>query len=547
MRRWLLIAAGAGAVVCAALLSSAGIEHALGRSPGELSWGPPLFRLLLAFHGLVAIASGLRGFRPGIAAGPLEPPVSRRTWIALGALSLAALALRLWRIDTSLWVDEVITAVYFVRLPFTGIVSSFPNQNQHLLYSLAAHASVSLFGESSFALRLPAALMGVASVPALYLLGRRVAGEITALAAAALLTFSYHHVWFSQNARGYTGLLLFSILGTWFWLALLRRDSPGDQAGFVIANVLGFAVHLTMIFVVAAQVLTHVAILRRSGARDWRAAVWPYVLSATLTGQVYALSLPEFLRTGLGEVSRPSDWTSPIWLLRATIASFGAGAVGLIVVAAGSCVAWIGAVSLSRRSRTAAVVFVLPILLGGAALIASGHNLWPRFFFFGMGFGLLIVMEGAIAIARQAAGRLGQERFARAAGVAAACLIVAASAATVPRVYAYPKQDFTGARDFVERSRAANEPVATVGLAAIAYTQYYAPHWTGIENAEELESLGRAGPAPWLVYTLPIEVRVYRPDIWRVIERDYALVMIFPGTLQEGAEVYVCRKRSKPE
>jgi mannosyltransferase len=545
MRRWPLFAAGAGALICAAWFSSAGIEHALGRSPGELSWGPPLFRLLLAFHGLVAVAFGLRGIRPGIAAAPIEPPVSRRTWIALGALSLAALALRLWRIDTSLWVDEVITAVYFVRLPVAGIVSSFPNQNQHLLYSLAAHASVSLFGESSFALRLPAALMGVASIPALYLLGRRVGGEITALAAAALLAFSYHHIWFSQNARGYTGLLLFSILGTWFWLALLRRDSPGDRVGFVIANVLGFAAHLTMIFVVAAQVLTHAVILGRSGPRAWRAALWPYVLSATLTGQVYALSLPEFLRTGLGEVSRPSDWTSPIWLLRATLASFGAGAVGLIVVAAGAFVALIGIVSLSRRSRPAAAVFVLPILLGGASLIASGHNLWPRFFFFGMGFGLLIAMEGAIVIARHAAERLGQERFAREAGVAAACLFVLASAATVPRVYAYPKQDFTGARDFVERSRAANEPVATVGLAAIVYTQYYAPNWTGIESAEELESLARKGPAPWLVYTLPIEVRAYRPDIWRVIERDYALVKIFPGTLQEGGEVYVCRGRSK--
>ena len=87
--------------------------------------------------------------------------------------------------------------------------------------------------------------------------------------------------------------------------------------------------------------------------------------------------------------------------------------------------------------------------------------------------------------------------------------------------------------------------MATVGLAAIVYTQYYAPDWTGIESAEELESLARAGPAPWLVYTLPIEVRAYRPDIWRVIERDYALVKIFPGTLQEGGEVYVCRKRNR--
>jgi uncharacterized membrane protein len=47
----------------------------------------------------------------------------------------------------------------------------------------------------------------VASIGALYLLGRAVAGPTEALFAAALMTVAYHHVWFSQNARGYSGLL----------------------------------------------------------------------------------------------------------------------------------------------------------------------------------------------------------------------------------------------------------------------------------------------------------------------------------------------------
>jgi len=159
-----------------------------------------------------------------------------------------------------------------------------------------------------------------------------------------------------------------------------------------------------------------------------------------------------------------------------------------------------------------------------------------------MGFGLLIAMEGLVVMAGFAAGLLGRARFATQAGAAAAWFLVAASAATVPRCYAYPKQDFIGARDFVERSRAANEPVAVVGLAGVAYTQYYAPRWIGIESAAQLESLDAAHPAPWLVYTLPIEVRTYQPAIWRVVERDYRPVKIFPGTLQGGGEVYVCRR-----
>jgi uncharacterized membrane protein len=59
-----------------------------------------------------------------------------------------------------------------------------------------------LFGDSGAALRLPAALFGVASLGAVYALGREVVGRREGLLAALALAFSYQHVWFSQNARG---------------------------------------------------------------------------------------------------------------------------------------------------------------------------------------------------------------------------------------------------------------------------------------------------------------------------------------------------------
>ena len=56
--------------------------------------------------------------------------------------------------------------------------------------------------------------------------------------------------------------------------------------------------------------------------------------------------------------------------------------------------------------------------------------------------------------------------------------MILASAATVPRCYALPKQDFAGARDFVEHARGAAEPVVAVGLAGRAYHEYFAPKWS---------------------------------------------------------------------
>jgi hypothetical protein len=383
----------------------------------------------------------------------------------------------------------------------------------------------------------------VACIPALYLLGRRVVSESTALAACALMTFSYHHIWFSQNARGYSGLLLFAMLATWFWLGALRTGSRRDWTGFVIATVLGLGIHMTMVFVTLSQALIHGAMLIRWRPTGWRRAFWSYLLAGTLALQIYALALPDFLRSGLREISLPSEWTNPLWLLRAAIMNFGAGLLGVAVVTFGAAVALIGLLSIARRNRAAALVLVLPAVIGAAAILWSGHNLWPRFFFFAMGFALLIAMEGVFATVRLGGKLSGRPGLSPRVAAAAACLIVAASAATVPRCYSYPKQDFTGARDYVERFRANGEPAVAVGAASLVYKNYYAPAWTPIESAEQLASLPGS---PWLVYTLPIELRTYHPEVWRVVDREYRPVKIFPGTLQGGGEVYVCRRLPPP-
>src|SRR5205085_5129510 len=127
-----------------------------------------------------------------------------------------------------------------------------------------AHFSIRLFGESAWALRLPAVLFGAATVPALFLAGRRMLGTKVALFSCALLTVSYHHIWFSQNARGYTGLVFFTLISTWLWMEAIDGNRWSVWAAYAIACALGVWVHMTMIFVVAAQALVYIvlAVLR---------------------------------------------------------------------------------------------------------------------------------------------------------------------------------------------------------------------------------------------------------------------------------------------
>ncbi|MDW8356214.1 MAG: glycosyltransferase family 39 protein [Bryobacterales bacterium] len=545
-RRWLssvLVAAGALLLLTAILLSPDRIEAAVRReSGGTLSWGPALFRLMLAVNGALLVGAARLVYVGAMPPAPARgaPATPAWAWITLALLAAAALALRLHRLDLPLWLDEIVTVRDFVRRPLLEILTLFPYQNQHMLYSLLARISVVLAGESPVSLRLPAVLFGVAGLSPLFLLGRRLAGVREALLSCALMTFSYHHVWFSQNARAYTASLFFTLLATWLWLEALEKNAWRWWAAYAVAMAAGFWAQVSMGFVAAAHGLWWLVTGIRTGEFRWRAAV-SWIVTASLTLQFYALSLPQFLTTALHEFSPETEWTNPVWFVWESFRNLQMGFAGPVPVLLAGALTLLGWVTIWRREPAAGVAMVLPGILVAATMFALRHNLWPRLFFFLMGFGLLCLMVGI----RQAVELL-LRRFSplarRTAGLAFALPVVAASAATVPRCYVLPKQDFVGARDYVDHRRQPGDIAVTAGLANMALPGYYAPHWRAAQTTVELEALLRSGRPLWLVYTLPAEIRGFHPGIWTLIQRHFEVDRVFPGTLS-GGEVYVCRRK----
>jgi len=432
-----LIATGAVATLFGVAASSVGIERfLLGRASGALSWGPGLFRGLLVFHGLVLTGCGAyrlrtRSVTPGVDGEvAVHPRTSWVVWTFLYLLVFGALALRSYRINSDLWIDEVLTLVDFVRPPVGHVLTSFPSQNQHMLYSLMAKAAMAVWGESAWTLRLPAVLFGVLSISALFLLARRLVGAWQALGACALLTLSYHHIWFSQNGRGYTGVLFFAILSTWLWLKALPERRWTLWSAYIAAIALGSWIHLTMVFVAAAHGLTYLGLLtfgsrREDGRRQLKGVVlgrWWMPLAAltlcgTLTLQLYALALPDFLSHGLKEVSLKSEWTSVWWLVAETVRGLGLGYLGWASVLAGGIVLAVGWISLFHRHWAAALAMAVPPAGVCALMAIQGHNLWPRFVFFSAGFMILAAVHGVVGVVRWG---ISLQPFARRSGLESA-------------------------------------------------------------------------------------------------------------------------------
>jgi hypothetical protein len=141
---------------------------------------------------------------------------------------LIGILLRLTTLESkSLWYDEAYT-VQRAALPIEGVWSESGRartDSHPPLYYAGLHYWMAVTGQSEAALRLPSAVVSIANLGLLYLLGRRLFGREVAFVAVSLLALSPLDLWYAQEARMYIfmctiGLLL--ALGLWWehWLAL---------------------------------------------------------------------------------------------------------------------------------------------------------------------------------------------------------------------------------------------------------------------------------------------------------------------------------------
>ena len=443
---------------------------------------------------------------------------------ALIALLGAALVVRLYRLGDGLWIDEISTWIRFMRLPLWEIPTVYGSENQHFLFSLLARLSMLVFGETNWAFRLPAALFGVASIWATWWMARLVASPREAFAAASLLAFSYHHVWFSQNARGYSGLLFWTMLASGLLIQALDSNARRDWMWWAVCAALGVYTHATMAFVLLAHALIASAWCVRHGR--WVAVAGWFALGAVFTVSLHLPALPA-IRAGLaGTVSVVNEWKSPLWTLAEIARGLAMNFAGAAVAVVGLGVFLTGLVSFSRSRPVVVALLFLPAFSGAAIVLTLGHHLWPRFFYFCFGFAALVAVRGVERLAA-----LVSPRCVTPALVA----MVLISTVSLRNVYG-PKQDFAGALEYA-RARAGDQGVvASADLASFVYTRFL-PGPRALRTPDELAA-ARRGHRVYLLYTLTPVFRAQLPELYQAAIGEASSVRRFPGTLKDGT-VYV--------
>jgi hypothetical protein len=123
------------------------------------------------------------------------------------------------------------------------------------LYYLALAAWTQVFGTSDFAVHGFSLMCALATLPLIWLLGVRLAGQREAVLACALFALAPVSLYYSVEARMYAMVWLLCALTAWLTLRLSDRGGAGVLALWVGASAAGLLTHYFYIFVWAAFAL----------------------------------------------------------------------------------------------------------------------------------------------------------------------------------------------------------------------------------------------------------------------------------------------------
>ena len=244
--------------------------------------------------------------------------VSRRISAVLILILMMAGVLRFYHLNNqSLWNDELSSWArsHYSNLSAVmknGVMTDANPPGYHMVvYFIEKYA-----GDDESALRFPSAMSGVLSVLVIFLLGVRLYSYKEGLIASAMLSVLWCPIYFSQEGRAYSMLLLFTLLATYFWVTMLMRLNEEKKisiylrSGYVLTAILASYLHYFGLFLIAFQGLWGVLfLLRRRSALFNFLATYIFIFIAYLPWlQLMAQQLHgDNIRENIGWIKQPGN------------------------------------------------------------------------------------------------------------------------------------------------------------------------------------------------------------------------------------------------
>lgn len=239
-----------------------------------------------------------RGARSEEATGPDDPqgppfsPTVKGLLVAATVVVLAAsLVLRFWT-RSDLWLDEALT-VNIAGMPLHEIPSYLRRDGSPPLYYYLLHFWMQAFGTSDLAVRSLSGIIGVITLPLIWLAGKRLGGRELAWPALLLLASSPFAIRYDTEARMYSLVALLTVLG---FLALdrsLRSPRAGNLIAVGVVTGLLLYTHYWALYLVGTVILWLAWVAWR-GRDDWRRGARASLVAAGVGCLTFVPWLPTF-------------------------------------------------------------------------------------------------------------------------------------------------------------------------------------------------------------------------------------------------------------
>jgi uncharacterized membrane protein len=230
---------------------------------------------------------------------------------------------------SSLWLDEALS-VQIASLPLGEISEALKHDGHPPLYYVLLHGWMEVFGTSDLAVRSLSAIIGLATLPLVWFLGRRKGGPTLAWVAVAVVAVSPFAVRYSSETRMYSLVILLVVVG---WLLL---DDVIDRGATTISRYIGIVIvstallytHYWSLWLLGAVGITALWKIWRADSREQRRP-WSGVVISLLVGLLLFIPwIPTMLYQSANTGTPWAKASRPTSAFSITLADNGAGSYG---------------------------------------------------------------------------------------------------------------------------------------------------------------------------------------------------------------------------
>ncbi|MEI6020284.1 MAG: glycosyltransferase family 39 protein [Bacteroidota bacterium] len=212
---------------------------------------------------------------------------------------LAGAFLRFYHINfQSLWDDELATLIETdPTLKFKAAIQTYMEfDNMPPLYLLLLRYTFIVFGHTALVLRSFSALLGIASIGAMYLLAKSIYNKRSAYIAATFLAFNYFQIFYAQEGRPYTFFTLFTILSFYRLVLYFQNNSLKNALYYALFTLLMLYGQYVALFAMAAQGLIILVFLIFFQKEKKGTFFWHFLLAYIIVLIGYLPALPQLIK-----------------------------------------------------------------------------------------------------------------------------------------------------------------------------------------------------------------------------------------------------------